>query len=101
MTEYAKQVYDLDCGIVDRTLTEHPFGVYDVDVRAPTLGKAQNFWSEDRTFWIYWGTAKTMKKAESNIKRDTKTLKKELGEDVQVRIVNSETGEVLKVITKL
>jgi len=94
--EYAKRVYDLEAGWYDRTLVSHTIGLFDVDVRAPTLGKAKNFWSIDMDFWIYWGTAKTMKKAEKDIQRDKKTLLKELGLDVLVRIVNSETGEILK-----
>ncbi len=94
--EYAKRVYDLEAGWYDRTLGPHTIGCFDVDVRAPTLGKAKNFWSVDMDFWIYWGTTKTIEEAEKDIQKDKKVLIKELGSDVLVRIVNSETGEILK-----
>ena len=95
-TEYAKEVFDLERGMFDRTLGPHNLGIYDVDVRAPTKGKPSG-----KDFWIYWGTTKTMKKAESDIKKDTATLKRELGSDAQARIVNSKTGEVLRLYEEL
>lgn len=94
--EYAKEVYDIDRGWFDRTLGPHNLGIYDVDVRAPTRGKASG-----NDHWLYWGTVKTMKKAEAGIKKDTATLTGQLGSDAQARIVNSKTGEVLKLYEEL
>jgi len=95
-TEYAKEVYDLERGTIDRTLGPHNLGIYDVDVRAPTKGAKHG-----KDHWIYWGTAKTMKKAEKDIWKARDELLTHMGSDAQARIVDSKTGEVLKLYKEL
>lgn len=96
ITEDAKTVYDLERGWFDRTQGPHNLGIYDIDCRAPTLGKKHG-----RDHWIYWGTAKTMEKAEKGIQKSRDTILESLGSDAQARIVNSKTGEVLKLFEEL
>lgn len=85
--EIAKEIFDIDLGlIVDRTQAHHQYA-YDVDIRSPS---AQN------THWVYWGSHNDINKARKMIQNH---VKKELGPDAQARIVDAKTGKVLEVLT--
>jgi hypothetical protein len=89
--EYAKEVYSFDTGeMLDRTKEPHPLGLFDVDFRDP---KAPN---EQARNWTYAGSKKTMDEAMSDAK---KLL--ELRSTMEIRIVKSDTGEVLRKLSEV
>lgn len=84
---YAKQVFDLDRGLVDRTELPHRYKV-DIDVRSPSA-------PADRQMWIYWGSAKSLEQAESKARKECKDP------SFQLRFVDAETGQVLKTVNSV
>lgn len=91
--EYAKEVYDTVKGLIDRTLEKHRYPI-DVDVRKPDA-------PPEKRIWIYWGSARNIEQAEEKIEDAKEELLENLGENVQVRIVESKTGRVLKKLEKM
>ena len=83
---YVKKVFSFDFGsMMDRTKQSHPYGSFDIDFRkldAPNK-EARN--------WTYGGTARSLLKARTDA-LNIQTMK----DNVQVRIVDSKTGELLE-----
>ena len=85
MKIYAKKVYSFDLfQTIDRTKESHSLGNFDVDFRKKD---SKNLRARK---WTYGGSRKTLKA----IQNDAKKLENKLG--VETRLVNAETGEILK-----
>jgi len=65
--------------VIDRTKYAHPYKL-DIDVKSPSKN------------WVYWGSADTIGESERKIKESL------VGKGAQARIVQAETGTVLKKI---
>jgi len=65
--------------VIDRTKFEHPYKL-DIDVKSPSKN------------WVYWGSADTINESEKRIKESL------VGKGTQARIVQAQTGTVLKKI---
>jgi len=93
MVEYAKEVFDVERGVYDRTQEPHRYKI-DVDVRKPSA-------PPEKRQWIYWGSAKDLEQAEKKVEESKSALFQNIGRDVQVRFVEAKTGVVLKKLEKV
>lgn len=89
----AKRVFSFDLGrVIDRTKETHDLGTFDVDFRD------RNAWNPKAREWTYAASYKTLGSA----LRGAETLRTSLqhlhdvGFTVETRIVNAETGEVMR-----